>query len=245
MTDTYELFFSGALRKDPFRSTFLGSFIESANSYAAVSANTHNVSTEPRPSSAIRMALQLDGNVKFGPLKFPNISIGTEIYSEEFRRCNGDVKAPDLRVSGTFNEETTLGRFFTSSRSDSVQIFIPSDSQNKTYGIFNTTAALLNHSFQAQVAVSNTSIRFEGEIILMHSYRLSFNASGRLQSWNFLLLKVTGKFPRSTNSEYDAPEDKMKEVINDYVRVVVEHTVRRLSALKTVDDKMKARLDSH
>lgn len=243
MTDTYELFFSGALRKDPFRSTFLGSFIESANSYAAVSANTHNVSTEPRPSSAIRMALQLDGNVKFGPLKFPNISIGTEIYSEEFRRCNGDVKAPDLRVSGTFNEETTLGRFFTSSRSDSVQIFIPSDSQNKTYGIFNTTAALLNHSFQAQVAVSNTSIRFEGEIILMHSYRLSFNASGRLQSWNFLLLKVTGKFPRSTNSEYDAPEDKMKEVINDYVRVVVEHTVRRLSALKTVDDKMKARLD--
>ena len=241
MTDAYELFLSGAMRKDPFMSTLLESFIESSNNNAALFVRAHNVSLE-KPTSAIQMALQLNGTIKFGPLKFPNMFIRTEMYSEELRRCNGDAKVPGLSVSATFNQETKLGRFFTSIKSDSVQMFIPADHQNNTYGIFNSTVALLNHSFQAQVAVSNTSIRFEGEIKLLHRYRISFNASGRLQPWDFLLLKVTGLFQRS-NSGFDTLEDKMKEVINEYIRIVVEHTVHRVRALKTVDDKMKARLD--
>ena len=172
------------------------------------------------------------------------MNINTEVFTNDFERCDGDRNAQELKLSATFNQKAALGRFFTTSDSDLVQIFLPFDSQNKTEGILNTTVTLLGDSFQTQVAISNTSISFKRDFRLFHTYRLSVSGSGRLQPWDFLLLKVTGIFGRSKLSgRDDALEDVLRKVIKDYIKVVVENTADRLRALQNTDDKMKARMD--
>ena len=195
-------------------------------------------------SSAIHLRFQLNGTVKFGSLKFPNMFINIEVYSKAFKCCSGDMKFPGLKMSATFNQKATLGRLFTTSDSDSIQIFLPPDSQETAHGILNTTVALLGNSFQAQVVISNNTISFRQEINLLNSYRLSINASSRLQTWDFLLLQVNGMFPRTSklNSDHGSLEDKMKEIINDYIKIVAENTVHRLKALQNTDNKINARI---
>ena len=91
-TDTYELSLNGFLEKDPFESTLLGAFIESKNSKVSLYANSQrliNSSTkEPSESSAIQLEFSLTGIVKFGPLRFPNMSLSIETSSEELKKMS-------------------------------------------------------------------------------------------------------------------------------------------------------------
>ena len=173
------------------------------------------------------------------------MSINTEIYSEEFKTCNGNsLSIQGLNLSATFNQQEALGRFFTSFSSDSIHIFLPSNSQSRTEGIINATVALLGDSFQAKVTISNTSLTFQREVNLFDNYRLFLNASGKLQPWDFLSLKVTGIFGKSnSNSDHNTLEDKVKEMIIDYIKVVAKNTFQRLKVLQSTSDKMKARID--
>ena len=245
--DTYEMSLNGLLQKDPFTSTLLGSFIEIPNSNVSLFAKSHNLNNSSSNSrSATHLELYiLNGTIKFGPLKFPNVIIKTEIATNQtFERCSAERKAQDLKLSASFNQKAALGRFFTISQSDSVQIFLPFDSQNKTYGILNATVSLLGDSFESQVTISNTSASFKRDFRLFKAYRLSLSGSSRLQPWDYLLLKVTGIFGRSNKGgTNDTLEDVLKKMINEYIQVVVEHTVQRLVALQNIDDKMSKRFE--
>lgn len=210
--------------------------------------NTHSVnessSKELSRLTVMHMGLQLNGTVKFGPLTFPNVSINVEMYSKDFKRCDNTTKAAGLNLSATFFHQKALGQFFTTSTSDSVRIFLPSDSQNKTEGILNTTVALLGDSFRTQVEISNLSLSFEKKFHLFHTYRLSVRGSSRLQRWDSLQLTVNGLFGRSERSGgRDTLEDSLKEMIKGYIKVIVENTVHRLSALQNISDKMSSRLE--
>lgn len=243
------MFLNGFLKKDPFTATLLGSFIESPSGKVSLYAYSHLLNSsslmkEPT-KSAIQLVCYLSGIVKFGPLKFPNMSISAEIYSEDFSTCVSNRSSiPGLKISATFNQQETLGRFFTCVSSDSLQIFLPSDSQNNTEGILNATVALLGDSFRAQVTISNTSLSFQRDVDLFSNYRLSLNGSSQLQPWDFLSLKVTGIFGKSAiNGDQNALENKVKGLINEYINVVVRNTFQRLKVLQRTEDKMKARID--
>lgn len=237
---------NGLLQKDPFTSTPLGSFIENSNSNVTLVAKSHNLNNSSSTSrSAMHLELYINGTVKFGPLKFPNVTIKSEIATDEnFKRCGGERKAQDLKLSARFNQTAALGRFFTTSQSDSVEIFLPFDSQNKSYGIINATVSILGDSFESQVTISNTSACFKRDILLFNAYRLSLSGSSRLQPWDYLLLKLTGIFGRSNvGGANDALENVMKGMIKEYIEVIVENTAQRLVALKNIDKKMSERLE--
>ena len=191
------------------------------------------------------MGLHIIGTVKFGPLTFPDVSIYVDMYSKDFKRCDNITRATGLNLSATFLHQQALGQFFTASKSDSVRIFLPSDSQNKTEGILNTTVALLGDSFQTQVEISNLSLSFEKNFHLFDTYRLSVWGSSRLQRWDILQLRVNGLFSRSERSSGhpDTLEESLKGMIKDYIKVVVENTVHRLSALQNISNKMSTRLE--
>ena len=220
--------------------------MESANGKVTFFANiysSNNSSSKDLSRSAMHVGFHLIGTVKFGPLKFPNMSINTEMYSEELEECYSDKTVSGLKLSATFNQRKALGRFFTSVNSDSLKLFLPSYNQNNSYGILNTAVALLGDSFQAQVEISNTSIRFEQDINLFHTYRLSLYALSRLQPWDFFLLKVSGLFGISEpNGRHDALDDSLKEMINGYIAIVAKNTVIRLRSLQTAADRIKARI---
>ena len=153
------------------------------------------------------------------------------------------MDGPGLIVSATFNQREVLGRFFTCLKSDSLQIFLPSNSRNSSEGVLDTNVALLGDSFKAKVKISNSSLDFKKEVNLFDNYRLSITGSSQLQSWDFLSLKVTGIFGKTDlKSGQNALEDTMKEIINDYIKVVVETTFRRLKVFQSMEDKMKARI---
>jgi len=250
ITDTYELSLNGFSAKDPFALTVLGSFIESPNGKVSFYANSqllpNSSAKEPSGSTAIQLELVLSGVVKFGPLKFPNMSISTEMFSEEFKTCNGQgnkIDVPGLIVSATFNQPEVLGRFFTCLNSDSLQIFLPSNSRNSSEGVLDTSVALLGDSFKAKLNISNSSLNFKKEVNLFDNYRLSIYGSSQLQTWDSLSLKVTGTFGKTDpNSDQNALEDTMKEVINDYTKVVVETTAQRLKVFESMTNKIKARI---
>lgn len=244
--DTYEMSLNGLLQKDPFTSTLLGSFIENPNSNVTLFAKSHNLNNSSSTSrTAMHLELYVNGTVKFGPLKFPNVTIKTEIAANEnFKRCGGERKAQDLKLSARFNQTAALGRFFTTSQSNSVEIFLPFDSQNKSYGIINATVSILGDSFESQVTISNTSASFKRDILFFNAYRLSLSGSSRLQPWDYLLLKVTGIFGRSNvGGANDALEDVIKGMIKEYIQVIVKNTAQRLVALKNIDKKMGERLE--
>ena len=241
----------GLLKKDPFTSALLSSFIEIPSDILEVSLyayshllNSSSLIKEPT-ISAIHLVCYLSGIVKFGPLRFPNMSININIYSEDFSTCvSNRSSTPGLKLSATFKKQETLGRFFTCLSSDSLEIFLPSDSLNSTEGILDTTVALLGDSFRAQVTISNNSLRFQRDVHLSSNYQLSINSSSNLQPWDFLNLKVTGKFGKSAfNGHQNALENKVKGLINDYINVVVRNTFQRLKVLQKTDQKMIARID--
>ena len=200
----------------------------------------------PSGSSAIQLEFSLSGVVKFGPLKFPNMSISTAMFSEEFKTCGGQgnkMDVPGLIISATFNQSEVLGRFFTCLNSDSLQIFLPSYSGNTSEGVLDTSVALLGDSFKSKLNISNSSLNFKKEINLFDNYRLSIYGSSQLQAWDSLALKVTGTFGKTDpNSDQNALEDTMKEMINDYTKVVVETTTERLKVFESMGDKIKARI---
>lgn len=174
------------------------------------------------------------------------MSVNTEIYSEDFSTCvSNQSSIPGLKLSATFKKQETLGRFFTCLSSDSLQIFLPSDSQNSTKGILDATVALLGDSFRAQVTISNNSLSFQRNVQLFGNYQLSLSGSSYLQSWDFLSLKVTGIFGKSSalNVDQNALENKVKGLINDYINVVGRNTFQRLDVLHKTENKMKARID--
>lgn len=173
------------------------------------------------------------------------MSININIYSEDFSTCvSNRSSTPGLKLSATFKKQETLGRFFTCLSSDSLEIFLPSDSLNSTEGILDATVALLGDSFRAQVTISNNSLRFQRDVHLFSNYQLSINGSSNLQPWDFLNLKVTGKFGKSAfNGHQNALENKVKGLINDYINVVVRNTFQRLKVLQKTDQKMIARID--
>lgn len=244
--DTYEMSLNGLLQKDPFTSSLLGSFIENPNSSVTLFVKSHNLNNSSSTSrTAMHLELYINGTVKFGPLKFPNVTIKAEIAANEnFKRCGGERKAQDLKLAARFNQTAALGRFFTTSQSNSVEIFLPFDSQNKSYGIINATVAILGDSFESQVTISNTSASFKRDIFFFNAYRLSLSGSSRLQPWDYLLLKVTGIFGRSNvGGANDALEDVIKGMIKEYIQVIVKNTAQRLVALKNIDKKMGERLE--
>ena len=113
------------------------------------------------------------------------MSINTEIYSQDFSACVGNrSRTPGLKISANFNKQETLGRFFTFLSSDSLEIFLPSDSLNSTEGILDATVALLGYSFRAQVTISNTSLSFQRDFHLFDNYQLFLNGSSKLQKSN-------------------------------------------------------------
>lgn len=172
------------------------------------------------------------------------MSIITEIYSQDFSACVGNrSRTPGLKLSATFKKQETLGRFFTFLSSDSLEIFLPSDSLNSTEGILDATVALLGDSFRAQVTISNTSLSFQRDFHLFGNYQLSLNGSSKLQPWDYLSLKVTGIFGKSGfNVDKNVLEDKVKGLVNDYVNVVVTNTFQRLNVLQKTEDKMIAKI---
>ena len=174
------------------------------------------------------------------------MSVNTEIYSEDFSTCvSNQSSIPGLKLSATFKKQEALGRFFTCLSSDSLEIFLPSDSQNSTKGILDATVALLGDSFRAQVTISNNSLSFQRNVQLFGNYQLSLSGSSYLQSWDFLSLKVTGIFGKSSalNGDQNALENKVKGLINDYINVVGRNTFQRLNVLHKTENKMKARID--
>ena len=250
ITGTYELSLNGFSAKDPFALTVLGSFIESPNGKVSFYANSQlppNASAEePSGSSAIQLEFSLSGVVKYGPLKFPNMSISTAMFSEEFKTCSvqgNRMDVPGLIISATFNQPEVLGRFFTCLNSDSLQIFLPSNSRNSSEGVLDTSVALLGDSFKAKLNISNSSLNFKKEINLFANYRLSIYGSSQLQAWDSLALKVTGTFGKTDpDSDQNVLEDTMKEIINDYTKVVVETTTQRLNVFESMEDKIKTRI---
>ena len=248
-TDTYELSLNGFLEKDPFESTLLGAFIESKNSKVSLYANSQrliNSSTkEPSESSAIQLEFSLTGIVKFGPLRFPNMSLSIETSSEELKKCHdpGNITDSGLIISASFNQGAVLGRFFSSLDSDSLHIFLPSNSQNSSESVLETSLAFLGDSFKTRVKISKQSLNFEKEISLFDSYRLSINGSSQLQSWDFLSLRVSGTFGKpDVNSDQKALEDAIKEMISDYIKIIAETTIKRLNVLQGMRDKMNTRV---
>ena len=249
VTDAYKLFLNGILLEDPFPSTLLGSFIEpSPRGKVSFYANSHrlNNSSARKPiKTAIQVKLHLSGNIRLGPLKFPNMSIDTEIHSDEFRTCGSHrLSIPGLNLSATSNQQKTLGKFFTCSSSDSLQIILRPDSENRSGGVLNTTVTLLGNSFKAQVTIFNSSLKFEKELELFDRYRLLINGSSNLQAWDFLSLKVVGTFHKSNNNIVNnALENEVNDMINDYINVVVKNTFQRLESLQKTGNKMRKRID--
>ena len=254
VTDTYEVSLNGFSTKDSFELNVLGSFIESPSGKVSFHANSqllpNSSAKEPSGSSAIQLEFALSGVVKFGPLKFPNMFISITMVSEEFKTCSvqgNKVDVPGLIISSTFNQPEMLGSFFTCLNSDSLQIFLPSYSRNSSKGVLDTSVALLGDSFKAKLNISNSSLNFKKEVNLFDNYGLSIHGSSQLQAWDSLALKVTGTFGKTDpNSHQNALEDTMKEIINDYTKVVVETTTQRLKVFESMRDKIKARIrNSH
>ncbi|XP_022782080.1 uncharacterized protein LOC111323064 [Stylophora pistillata] len=250
VVDTYELSLNGYLAADPFKPSLLGSFIDSKNSKVSLYATSQRLinssAKESSESSAIQLEFSLTGMVKFGPLRFPNMSLSIETSSEELKNCHGQgswTDSPGLTISASFNQVEVLGRFFTCLESDFLQIFLPSTSQNSSEGVLETSVALLGDSFKTRVKISNQSLNFEKEISLFDNYRLSINGSSHLQSWDFLSLRLMGTFGKSDDGSHQkALEDTVKEMINDYIKVIAETTLKRLKILKSMRKKTNERI---
>ncbi|KAL9950574.1 hypothetical protein ACROYT_G043090 [Oculina patagonica] len=245
--DNYTLFLNGSVAKDPFTSNYLGSFIEGVKNkvnFFAYAHNARNASSRQSPGYAFHTGFYLEGTTKFGPLKFPSMSIKTEIFSQDFNRCSNHIIAPGLNISGTFQKHEVLGRFFNCSEGDSLQIFVPSDNENTTKGTLSTNVGLLGHSFQTRVRFANDSVSFQKELNLFHDFPISLNVTSKLQRWDMLLLKVHGRFKRSDPDGHNSLQDLVESMINDYVKIVAENTFHRLQFLQRTEEKVTSQIDT-
>lgn len=238
------------MAKDPFTSNYLGSFIEGVKNKVTFFAYAHNAgnsSSRHSPGSVFHTGFYLEGTTKFGPLKFPSMSIKTEIFSQDFDSCSNHINNPGLNISATFETQEVFGRFFNCSGGDSLQIFVPSENENTTEGSLSTSVSLLGHSFQTRVRFANDSLSFQKELNLFQNFPISLNVTSKLQRWDILLLKVHGSFKISDLPDaygHNSLQDLVESMINDYVKIVAENTFHRLQFLQRTEEKVNLQINT-